>query len=65
METTKNSSFILRTQGEQHRRDVVCSETDKFWERECGRGSKRQKKGQVNPAYGWEMCQWEVSGHAK
>jgi|LauGreDrversion2_3_1035106.scaffolds.fasta_scaffold194942_2 hypothetical protein len=44
METAKTLLLILRTRGGKHRRDVVCSDTDKVWERECGRGSNRPKR---------------------
>jgi hypothetical protein len=44
METAKTLFLILRTRGGKHRRDVVCSDTDKVWERECGRGSNRPKR---------------------
>ena len=36
--------LFLRTRGEQHHRGVVCSHTDKAWERECGRGSNRTNR---------------------
>ncbi len=35
---------IFRTRGGKHHRDVVCSDTDKAWERECGRRSNRPKR---------------------
>ncbi len=38
------------------------SKADKACERECGRGWSRQK-GQGDPACGWAICEWEVSGH--
>ncbi len=41
---------------------VLVCDVEQTWERACGRGWIREK-GQHDPGYGWQICEWEVSGH--
>jgi hypothetical protein len=64
--------YFFSTRGEQTPRQTgrllwcraITDKADKACERECSTGWSRQK-GQGDPACGWEICEWEVSGHTK
>ena len=65
METAKNSSFIFEnTRGKTPPGRRVFGYRQSLgkgvWE-----GVKQTKKGQVIRTYGWEIRQWEATGHAK
>ncbi len=65
LKTAKKFQSFKRTRGESTPQEDcrrVCSDADKAWERECGRGWNRQI-GQDDTACGWEICEWEVTGH--